>query len=51
MSQIDVFTLGETMVLFQPDQMAPLDYVSHFPKRLAEQNPTSQLALHDWVIR
>lgn len=40
MSQIDVFTLGETMVLFQPDQMAPLDYVSHFPKKIggAESN-------------
>ncbi|TFB24448.1 sugar kinase [Filobacillus milosensis] len=40
MSEIDVFTIGETMVLFQPEQMAPLDYVSHFPKKIggAESN-------------
>ncbi|RPF54303.1 sugar kinase [Aquisalibacillus elongatus] len=40
MSQIDVFTLGETMVLFQPDQHAPLDYVHTFPKKIggAESN-------------
>ncbi|MFD2639066.1 sugar kinase [Piscibacillus salipiscarius] len=46
MSQIDVFTLGETMVLFQPDQMAPLDYVSHFPKKIggAESNVAIGLA-------
>ncbi|GEL77727.1 sugar kinase [Tenuibacillus multivorans] len=40
MNQIDVFTLGETMVLFQPDQMSPLDSVHYFPKKIggAESN-------------
>lgn len=38
--QIDVFTLGETMVLFQPEQMLPLEYIHQFPKRIggAESN-------------
>ncbi|WP_277673904.1 sugar kinase [Piscibacillus halophilus] len=46
MNQVDVFTLGETMVLFQPEQMAPLDYVSHFPKKIggAESNVAIGLA-------
>ena len=40
MSKIDVFTLGETMVLFQPEQMQPLEYVHQFPKSIggAESN-------------
>jgi len=40
MSKIDVFTLGETMVLFQPEQMLPLEYVRQFPKSIggAESN-------------
>lgn len=40
MKQLDVVTFGETMVLFQPEQMLPLEYVSHFPKRFggAESN-------------
>lgn len=40
MKQLDVFTLGETMVLFQPEQAAPLEYVHQFPKRIggAESN-------------
>lgn len=40
MKQLDVFTLGETMVLFQPEQMAPLEYIHQFPKRIggAESN-------------
>lgn len=38
MSKIDVFTLGETMVLFQPEQMLPLEYVRQFPKSIGGQN-------------
>jgi sugar/nucleoside kinase (ribokinase family) len=40
MNSIDVFTFGETMVLFQADQMLPLEYVHHFPKLIggAESN-------------
>ncbi|MBO0588561.1 sugar kinase [Sporosarcina sp. E16_8] len=40
MSKIDVFTLGETMVLFQPEKMLPLEYVRQFPKSIggAESN-------------
>jgi sugar/nucleoside kinase (ribokinase family) len=40
MNQLDVFTFGETMVLFQADQMLPLEYVHQFPKRIggAESN-------------
>jgi sugar/nucleoside kinase (ribokinase family) len=40
MNNIDVFTLGETMVLFQPEQMLPLEYVHQFPKQIggAESN-------------
>ncbi|WP_134699638.1 sugar kinase [Ammoniphilus sp. YIM 78166] len=40
MKRLDVVTFGETMVLFQPEQMLPLEYVSHFPKRFggAESN-------------
>jgi sugar/nucleoside kinase (ribokinase family) len=46
MTKIDVFTLGETMVLFQPDQMQPLEYIHHFPKRIggAESNVAIGLA-------
>lgn len=40
MKNLDVFTFGETMVLFQPEQMLPLEYVHQFPKRIggAESN-------------
>ncbi|WP_174729128.1 sugar kinase [Mesobacillus harenae] len=40
MNKIDVFTFGETMVLFQADQMLPLEYVHQFPKQIggAESN-------------
>lgn len=40
MKQLDVFTLGETMVLFQSEQMLPLEYIHQFPKRIggAESN-------------
>lgn len=40
MSEIDVFTLGETMVVFQPEQMQSIEYVQQFPKRIggAETN-------------
>lgn len=40
MKTLDVFTFGETMVLFQPEQMLPLEYVHQFPKRIggAESN-------------
>lgn len=40
MNKIDVFTLGETMVVFQPEQMQSLEYVQQFPKRIggAETN-------------
>jgi len=40
MKTLDVFTFGETMVLFQPEQMMSLEYVHHFPKRIggAESN-------------
>ncbi|MBP2240499.1 2-dehydro-3-deoxygluconokinase [Cytobacillus eiseniae] len=40
MNMYDVFTFGETMVLFQPEQMLPLEYVHQFPKRIggAESN-------------
>ncbi|MBM4764036.1 sugar kinase [Bacillus sp. B15-48] len=40
MRKYDVFTFGETMVLFQPEQMLPLEYVHQFPKRIggAESN-------------
>lgn len=40
MKKLDVFTFGETMVLFQPEQMMPLEYVHQFPKRIggAESN-------------
>ncbi|TWT05281.1 sugar kinase [Planococcus sp. CPCC 101016] len=40
MSEIEVFTLGETMVVFQPEQMQSLEYVQQFPKRIggAETN-------------
>ncbi|MDQ0160480.1 PfkB family carbohydrate kinase [Alkalibacillus salilacus] len=46
MTQHDVFTLGETMVVFQPDQYAPLDYVHQFPKKIggAESNVEIGLA-------
>ncbi|WP_411953984.1 sugar kinase [Alkalibacillus sp. S2W] len=46
MEQHDVFTLGETMVVFQPDQYAPLDYVHQFPKKIggAESNVAIGLA-------
>jgi sugar/nucleoside kinase (ribokinase family) len=40
MNKIDVFTFGETMVLFQPEQMLPLEYIHQFPKQIggAESN-------------
>lgn len=40
MKNLDVFTFGETMVLFQPEQMLPLEYIHQFPKRIggAESN-------------
>jgi len=40
MNEIDVFTLGETMVVFQSDQLQSLEYVQQFPKRIggAETN-------------
>ena len=40
MKNLDVFTFGETMILFQPEQMMSLEYVHHFPKRIggAESN-------------
>ncbi|WP_203333686.1 sugar kinase [Planococcus beigongshangi] len=40
MKKLDVFTFGETMVLFQPEQMIPLEYVHQFPKKIggAESN-------------
>ncbi|ANU14570.1 2-dehydro-3-deoxygluconate kinase [Planococcus halocryophilus Or1] len=40
MKKIDVFTFGETMVLFQPEQMLPLEYIHQFPKKIggAESN-------------
>ena len=36
----EVFTFGETMVLFQPEQMLPLEYIHQFPKKIggAESN-------------
>ncbi|MBU8906214.1 sugar kinase [Desertibacillus haloalkaliphilus] len=46
MTKNDVFTFGETMVLFQPEQMLPLEYVNEFPKRVggAESNVAIGLA-------
>ncbi|WP_442600217.1 sugar kinase [Neobacillus sp. D3-1R] len=40
MNKLDVFTFGETMVLFQPEQMMPLEYINQFPKGMggAETN-------------
>lgn len=40
MKTLDVFTFGETMILFQPDQVMSLEYVHQFPKRIggAESN-------------
>jgi sugar/nucleoside kinase (ribokinase family) len=40
MDKLDVFTFGETMVLFQAEQMLPIEYVNQFPKRIggAESN-------------
>lgn len=40
MNEIDVFTLGESMVVFQPERMQSLEYVQQFPKRMggAESN-------------
>lgn len=40
MKNLDVFTFGETMILFQPEQIMSLEYVHHFPKRIggAESN-------------
>lgn len=40
MSQSEVFTFGETMVLFQPEMMMPLEYIHQFPMRIggAESN-------------
>ncbi|WP_252502079.1 sugar kinase [Sporosarcina sp. Marseille-Q4943] len=40
MYEIEVFTLGETMVLFQPEQFLPMEYVHQFPKSIggAESN-------------
>ncbi len=46
MNNIDVFTFGETMVLFQAEQMLPLEYVHTFPKLIggAESNVAIGLA-------
>ncbi|MEQ6389029.1 sugar kinase [Bacillaceae bacterium S4-13-58] len=46
MKNLDVFTFGETMVLFQPEQMLPLEYVNQFPKKIggAESNVAIGLA-------
>ncbi|MDV2582201.1 sugar kinase [Alkalibacillus haloalkaliphilus] len=46
MTYNDVFTLGETMVVFQPDQYTPLDYVHTLPKKIggAESNVAIGLA-------
>jgi sugar/nucleoside kinase (ribokinase family) len=46
MRNLDVITFGETMVLFQADQMLPLEYVHQFPKRIggAESNVAIGLA-------
>lgn len=40
MKEREVVTFGETMVLFQPDDMLPLEYVHHFRKQIggAESN-------------
>jgi 2-dehydro-3-deoxygluconokinase len=40
MKKLDVFTFGETMVLFQPEQMMPLEYIHQYSKRIggAESN-------------
>lgn len=40
MNRLDVVTLGETMVLFQPETMKSLEYVHQFPKSIggAESN-------------
>lgn len=40
MDKIEVFTFGETMVLFQPEQMLPLEYIPQFSKKIggAESN-------------
>lgn len=40
MSHSEVFTFGETMVLFQPEMMMPLEYIHQFPMRIggAESN-------------
>ena len=40
MEKSEVFTFGETMVLFQPEQMLPLEYIHQFPKKIggAESN-------------
>ncbi|MFD1032548.1 sugar kinase [Metaplanococcus flavidus] len=40
MKKSEVFTFGETMVLFQPEQMLPLEYIHQFPKKIggAESN-------------
>ena len=34
MNRLDVVTLGETMVLFQPETMKSLEYVHQFPKSI-----------------
>ncbi|MFC4323650.1 sugar kinase [Litchfieldia salsa] len=46
MNKFDVFTFGETMVLFQAEQMLPLEYIHHFPKQIggAESNVAIGLA-------
>lgn len=40
MRKTEVYTFGESMVLFQPDLMLPLEYVHQFPKKVcgAESN-------------
>ncbi|MGO4889199.1 sugar kinase [Anaerobacillus sp. MEB173] len=45
-NKLDVVTLGETMVLFQAEQMLPLEYINQFPKRIggAESNVAIGLA-------
>lgn len=45
-NNVEVFTFGETMLLFQPEQMLPLEYVHQFPKKIggAESNVAIGLA-------
>ncbi|MEK3981583.1 sugar kinase [Psychrobacillus sp. FSL K6-2836] len=46
MKKLDVFTFGETMILFQPVQMLPLEYIHDYPRKIggAESNVAIGLA-------